>query len=132
MQKILNWQMQDLSQRQQLEMQRYDNGRFFQLMRFLRENDNPGAEVAKLNNDDDDSLDDADDNHAKLKQASTYVTTLESSYRMGVAALLGYELLFNVLFTLALAYLEALGKPQAIISKEEAAAVRVMVGKCNR
>ncbi|KAL0425027.1 UNVERIFIED_CONTAM: ABC transporter G family member 36 [Sesamum radiatum] len=41
-------------------------------------------------------------------------------YWIGVGALLGFTLLFNVLFTLALMYLNPLGKPQAIISKEQA------------
>eukprot|EP00253_Pinus_taeda_P009158 PITA_09158 len=40
-------------------------------------------------------------------------------YWIGVAALLGFSILFNVLFTLALAYLKPLGKPQAVISEEE-------------
>ncbi|XP_071711640.1 ABC transporter G family member 35-like [Rutidosis leptorrhynchoides] len=50
------------------------------------------------------------------------IPTSESSYWIGAGALLGFALLFNVLFTVALAYLEAPGKPQAIISKEEASA----------
>ncbi|XP_051152166.1 ABC transporter G family member 35-like [Andrographis paniculata] len=41
-------------------------------------------------------------------------------YWIGVGALTGFILLFNVLFTLSLMYLNPLGKPQAIISKEEA------------
>ncbi|KAK4413837.1 ABC transporter G family member 36 [Sesamum alatum] len=41
-------------------------------------------------------------------------------YWIGVGALLGFTLLFNVLFTLALMYLNPLGKPQAMISKEQA------------
>ncbi|XAR67679.1 Xenobiotic-transporting ATPase [Bertholletia excelsa] len=41
-------------------------------------------------------------------------------YWIGAAALLGFAVLFNVLFTFALMYLNPLGKPQAIISKEEA------------
>ncbi|GKD59106.1 ABC transporter G family member 35-like protein, partial [Tanacetum coccineum] len=47
-------------------------------------------------------------------------------YWIGAAALLGFALLFNVLFTafVSLAHLEAPGKPQAIISKEEAAAAQ--------
>ncbi|XP_052174866.1 LOW QUALITY PROTEIN: ABC transporter G family member 35-like [Diospyros lotus] len=40
---------------------------------------------------------------------------------IGAAALLGFAVLFNVLFTLALMYLNPLGKPQAIISKDTAA-----------
>ncbi|XP_024970012.1 ABC transporter G family member 35-like [Cynara cardunculus var. scolymus] len=51
------------------------------------------------------------------------VPTEESTYWIGAAALVGFILLFNVLFTIALMYLEAPGKPQAIISKEEAAAM---------
>ncbi|CAA0822386.1 ABC transporter G family member 36 [Striga hermonthica] len=41
-------------------------------------------------------------------------------YWIGVGALVGFTLLFNVLFTFALMYLNPLGKPQAIISKEQA------------
>ncbi|KAA8541752.1 hypothetical protein F0562_022904 [Nyssa sinensis] len=39
---------------------------------------------------------------------------------IGAAALLGFAVLFNILFTFALTYLNPLGKPQAIISKEAA------------
>ncbi|KAK2971133.1 hypothetical protein RJ640_008557 [Escallonia rubra] len=39
---------------------------------------------------------------------------------IGAAALFGFAVLFNILFTLALMYLSPLGKPQAIISKETA------------
>ncbi|KAK4761107.1 hypothetical protein SAY87_006000 [Trapa incisa] len=41
-------------------------------------------------------------------------------YWIGVAALLGFAVLFNVLFTFALMYLNPLGKPQATISEEAA------------
>lgn len=41
-------------------------------------------------------------------------------YWIGAAALVGFIVLFNVLFTLALMYLNPLGKRQAIISKEAA------------
>lgn len=41
-------------------------------------------------------------------------------YWIGVAALVGFTILFNVLFTFTLMYLNPLGKPQAIISKEQA------------
>nr|QVT92281.1 ABC transporter [Salvia miltiorrhiza] len=41
-------------------------------------------------------------------------------YWIGVGALVGFTLLFNILFTLSLMYLNPLGKPQAIISKEQA------------
>ncbi|KAI4337356.1 hypothetical protein L6164_015784 [Bauhinia variegata] len=39
-------------------------------------------------------------------------------YWIGVGACIGYMLLFNFLFTLALKYLDPIGKPQAVISKE--------------
>ncbi|OAY53076.1 ABC transporter G family member 36 isoform X3 [Manihot esculenta] len=41
-------------------------------------------------------------------------------YWIGAAALLGFTILFNVLFTFSLTYLNSLGKPQAIISPEVA------------
>nr|XP_043615513.1 ABC transporter G family member 35-like [Erigeron canadensis] len=41
-------------------------------------------------------------------------------YWIGTAALVGFVILLNVLFTLALMYMDAPGKPQAIISKETA------------
>ncbi|XP_071901429.1 ABC transporter G family member 29-like [Coffea arabica] len=41
-------------------------------------------------------------------------------YWIGAAALLGFIFLFNILFTFALMYLSPPGKPQAIISKEQA------------
>ncbi|KDP40864.1 hypothetical protein JCGZ_24863 [Jatropha curcas] len=44
----------------------------------------------------------------------------EDWYWIGVAALLGFTILFNVLFTFSLMYLNPLGKPQAIISEEVA------------
>ncbi|KAJ4707956.1 Pleiotropic drug resistance ABC transporter [Melia azedarach] len=39
-------------------------------------------------------------------------------YWIGVGALIGYVLLFNFLFTLALKYLDPFGKPQALLSEE--------------
>ncbi|XP_062163795.1 pleiotropic drug resistance protein 1-like isoform X2 [Alnus glutinosa] len=39
-------------------------------------------------------------------------------YWIGVGALIGYILLFNFLFTLALHYLDPFGKPQAVLSRE--------------
>ncbi|XP_057960203.1 pleiotropic drug resistance protein 1-like [Malania oleifera] len=39
-------------------------------------------------------------------------------YWLGVGALIGYIFIFNFLFTVALSYLDPLGKPQAIISEE--------------
>ncbi|CAL0322060.1 unnamed protein product [Lupinus luteus] len=41
-------------------------------------------------------------------------------YWIGVGALLGFVVVYNVLFTLALMYLNPIGKKQAIISEEEA------------
>ncbi|XP_015572858.1 ABC transporter G family member 29 [Ricinus communis] len=41
-------------------------------------------------------------------------------YWIGAAALLGFNILFNVLFTFSLVYLNPLGKPRAIISEEAA------------
>ncbi|KAL5976777.1 transcription factor [Asimina triloba] len=46
--------------------------------------------------------------------------TKKYSFWIGTAALLGYTILFNVLFTLALMYLNPSGKPQAVISEEAA------------
>ncbi|KAF3441957.1 hypothetical protein FNV43_RR15873 [Rhamnella rubrinervis] len=40
-------------------------------------------------------------------------------YWIGIGALLGYTVLFNMLFTFFLAYLNPLGKQQAVVSKEE-------------
>ncbi|XP_061993147.1 ABC transporter G family member 32 [Rosa rugosa] len=40
-------------------------------------------------------------------------------YWIGAGALLGYTVLFNLLFTFFLAYLNPLGKQQAVVSKEE-------------
>ncbi|XP_062148181.1 ABC transporter G family member 32 [Alnus glutinosa] len=40
-------------------------------------------------------------------------------YWIGVGALIGYTVLFNILFTFFLAYLNPLGKHQAVVSKEE-------------
>ncbi|KAI5320501.1 PREDICTED: ABC transporter [Prunus dulcis] len=40
-------------------------------------------------------------------------------YWIGAGALLGYTVLFNILFTFFLAYLNPLGKQQAVVSKEE-------------
>jgi ABC-type multidrug transport system ATPase subunit/ABC-type multidrug transport system permease subunit len=48
------------------------------------------------------------------------IPTDKNWYWIGVGALFGFVLLFNILFTLALMYLNPLGKPQAIISKEMA------------
>ncbi|PHT40513.1 Pleiotropic drug resistance protein 3 [Capsicum baccatum] len=42
-------------------------------------------------------------------------------YWIGAGALLGYVLLFNLLFTVALAYLNPFGKPQAVLSEESVA-----------
>ncbi|KAM7512769.1 hypothetical protein LguiB_011644 [Lonicera macranthoides] len=40
-------------------------------------------------------------------------------YWIGIAALLGYTVLFNALFTFFLTYLNPLGRPQAVVSEEE-------------
>ncbi|KAK8645923.1 hypothetical protein V6N13_119727 [Hibiscus sabdariffa] len=48
------------------------------------------------------------------------VPTNKNWYWIGAAALLGFTVLFNVLFTFALMYLNPLGKPQAVISEETA------------
>ncbi|MFS8000103.1 putative ABC-type xenobiotic transporter [Helianthus anomalus] len=47
------------------------------------------------------------------------IPTQESWFWISIASLAGFVVLFNVLFTLALMYLDPLGKPQAIVSKEE-------------
>lgn len=39
-------------------------------------------------------------------------------YWIGVGASIGYIFLFNILFTVALKYLDPFGKPQAVLSKE--------------
>ncbi|KAK9682589.1 hypothetical protein RND81_10G083900 [Saponaria officinalis] len=39
-------------------------------------------------------------------------------YWIGLAALVGYVLLFNVMYTIALTYLNPIGKPQAILSED--------------
>lgn len=41
-------------------------------------------------------------------------------YWIAAAALIGYIVVFNLVFTVALTYLKPLGKPRAIIPKEEA------------
>ncbi|KAJ0755524.1 putative ABC-type xenobiotic transporter [Helianthus annuus] len=48
------------------------------------------------------------------------VPTESNWYWIGTGALVGFTVLLNVLFTLALMYLDPLGKPQAVISKETA------------
>ncbi|CAN1836619.1 ABC transporter G family member 36, partial [Linum perenne] len=48
------------------------------------------------------------------------IPTDKNWYWIGVGALLGFAVLFNVLFTLTLMYFNAPGKPQAVISEEEA------------
>ncbi|OVA12443.1 Glycoside hydrolase [Macleaya cordata] len=46
--------------------------------------------------------------------------TVSYWYWIGAAALLGFTVLFNVLFTFALMYLNPIGKPQAVINEETA------------
>nr|XP_043614363.1 ABC transporter G family member 35-like [Erigeron canadensis] len=48
------------------------------------------------------------------------IPTEERWFWIGTAALVGFIALFNILFTFALMFLDAPGKPQAIISKEAA------------
>ncbi|GJW61099.1 ABC transporter G family member 35-like protein [Tanacetum coccineum] len=48
------------------------------------------------------------------------IPTQESWFWIGLFSILGFGILFNVLFTFALMYFDPLGKPQAIISKEAA------------
>jgi hypothetical protein len=43
-------------------------------------------------------------------------------YWIGIAALMGFVLLFNMMYTFVLTYLNPLGKPQAVISKNALAA----------
>ncbi|GKV27175.1 hypothetical protein SLEP1_g36377 [Rubroshorea leprosula] len=65
----------------------------------------------------------ASDNITKLGEAvlnNFDIYTNENWYWIGVAALFGFTVLFNVLFTFALMYLSPPGKPQAIISEETA------------
>ncbi|GLU22293.1 hypothetical protein SLE2022_383810 [Rubroshorea leprosula] len=65
----------------------------------------------------------ASDNITKLGVAvlnNFDIYTNENWYWIGVAALFGFTVLFNVLFTFALMYLSPPGKPQAIISEETA------------
>ncbi|KAF3943211.1 hypothetical protein CMV_030208 [Castanea mollissima] len=65
----------------------------------------------------------ASDNRTKLGVAvleSFDVFPDKNWYWIGAAALLGFTVLFNVLFTLALMYLNPMEKPQAIISEEAA------------
>ncbi|KAL9251895.1 ABC transporter G family member 32-like protein [Drosera capensis] len=54
---------------------------------------------------------------AVLKSRSLF--TEKQWYWIGVGALVGYTILFNILFTVFLACLNPLGKRQAVISKEE-------------
>ncbi|KAI3761586.1 hypothetical protein L1987_52006 [Smallanthus sonchifolius] len=46
------------------------------------------------------------------------IPTKESWFWIGIASLAGFAVLYNILFTFALMYLDPLGKPQAIISKD--------------
>ncbi|KAK9066226.1 hypothetical protein SSX86_013547 [Deinandra increscens subsp. villosa] len=51
------------------------------------------------------------------------VPTNKGWYWIGAGSLLGFIILYNILFTFALMYLDAPGKPQAIISKEAHAGI---------
>ncbi|XP_059069636.1 ABC transporter G family member 35-like [Cryptomeria japonica] len=57
-------------------------------------------------------------NLGEAVMASRSIYPMGYWYWLGAAALLGFSLLFNVLSTFALAYLNPLGKPQAVIPKE--------------
>ncbi|GJM98188.1 hypothetical protein PR202_ga15175 [Eleusine coracana subsp. coracana] len=54
------------------------------------------------------------------QMAGSNIFTDKNWYWIGAAALLGFTIFFNVLFTLSLMYLNPLGKPQAVISEETA------------
>uniref|UniRef100_A0A6N2N8C3 ABC transporter domain-containing protein n=1 Tax=Salix viminalis TaxID=40686 RepID=A0A6N2N8C3_SALVM len=63
----------------------------------------------------------ASDNATRLGTAvlhSLEVSTDKNWYWIGTAAILGFAVLFNVLFTFSLEYFSPPGKPQAIISEE--------------
>lgn len=59
------------------------------------------------------------------------VFTERNWFWIGVAALLGFSILFNILFTLALMYLNPLGKPQVVISEETASEMESDHGESN-
>ncbi|KAJ4718044.1 Pleiotropic drug resistance ABC transporter [Melia azedarach] len=66
----------------------------------------------------------AADNVTKLGVAVLHNSDIPADsnwYWIGAGALIGFIVLFNVLFTFALMYLSPLGKPQAILSEEAAA-----------
>ncbi|ESW26923.1 hypothetical protein PHAVU_003G159400 [Phaseolus vulgaris] len=52
-----------------------------------------------------------------LKQRSLYAESYW--YWIGLGAMVGYTILFNILFTIFLAYLNPLGRQQAVVSKDE-------------
>ncbi|XP_028753873.1 ABC transporter G family member 32-like isoform X2 [Neltuma alba] len=54
---------------------------------------------------------------ALLRERSLYAESYW--YWIGVGALTGYTVIFNMLFTIFLAYLKPLGRKQAVVSKEE-------------
>ncbi|KAK9054719.1 hypothetical protein SSX86_025798 [Deinandra increscens subsp. villosa] len=56
------------------------------------------------------------------------IPTKESWFWIGIATLASFAVLFNILFTFALMYLDPLGKPQAIISKEAAIGMEAQKG----
>ncbi|XP_076898366.1 ABC transporter G family member 35-like [Bidens hawaiensis] len=53
------------------------------------------------------------------------IPTQEKWYWIGMASLAGFLVLFNIFFTLSLMYLDPLGKPQAVISKEATTGMEV-------
>ncbi|KAG5097429.1 hypothetical protein JHK82_047283 [Glycine max] len=54
---------------------------------------------------------------AVLKERSLYAENYW--YWIGLGAMVGYTILFNILFTIFLAYLNPLGRQQAVVSKDE-------------
>ncbi|RDX69081.1 ABC transporter G family member 32, partial [Mucuna pruriens] len=54
---------------------------------------------------------------AVLKERSLYAESYW--YWIGLGAMVGYTILFNILFTIFLAYLNPLGRQQAVVSKDE-------------
>ncbi|MCO5565028.1 hypothetical protein L7F22_018698 [Adiantum nelumboides] len=54
------------------------------------------------------------------------LNTEASFYWIGVGALIGFIVVFNLLFTLVLSYFHPLGKPQAVISEEALAEMQAM------
>ncbi|KAK4427940.1 ABC transporter G family member 35 [Sesamum alatum] len=67
---------------------------------------------------------------AVLKQFDVFPE--EKWYWIGIAALFGFTLLFNVLFTIALMYLNPFEKPQGTISQEQATVLQTYQEKAHK